>query len=626
MPADTKKLPAVYRVLSETRNVAADLALVEAIADLDADQRLAVLPILFQRRYEPALVALVSQFDTYDDQLKRQIADRVGDLEGALRLCLDDSETATRLAAIGLIDYAGDVGSAELIARAVGHRCPQTGRRAAVVLLNLVRRFAETAATQASNHTSATPAVDAVRHALHVWPVHFRGEVLLAAAIVCEWFEDEFLERVGDPRSKLRRAFENLLIAARDDLPGRFVYVTLRCADLSSAAVALLDRAADPLVQSVLDASWMVGDPRIARGVARIRSLRGVAGALGGASHAQPRPQGESGATLRGVVRLVRHSGVTVDQKAAVLGQLALGTNVPAAREAFWALCGIGGDASTGVLRSMAGRSDEPLARIAKLEIRRRTTHRGMSGSRRLLPPGESRAASSFDAFQDYWSQFEHLDPRERAAIGRSMLGASPEYPHLLRTKLGSGDAGQVLKALWIVGACTNVTGFRETLYGHARHADPGVRAKSVELLGRISTPTSYRVLYHALEDGDERVQANAVAAIDRLRIPDRGRRLMSKLTANHRRVRAGAIKALLPLRVRKAAIALINLLHSAESADRLAGIWVVNELGLGSVAGTLKQMAGNDPDPTVRRRARAALSEARGPVSAGSMTPEAAT
>jgi HEAT repeat protein len=107
------------------------------------------------------------------------------------------------------------------------------------------------------------------------------------------------------------------------------------------------------------------------------------------------------------------------------------------------------------------------------------------------------------------------------------------------------------------------------------------------------------------LDDPDPRVQANAIEAIDRRGEPHRAEQLEPKLEARHHRVRATAVAALLKLRVDRAAEVLLDMLEDPSGTHRIAALWVVERLHLGSLLDRLELLAEQDPDSQVRRRAR---------------------
>jgi len=602
MSQGSKQVARAYQLLADSRNTAADAALAEALPYLDSTQREWALDILIQRAQSPSLLIVVSHFTAFDEAGKCDIIKRINLLGDPIRRCIEGDNLQARLSAIELIDQSADYRSAYLLALASGNRCAKTGRAAADALLALATGLDADKPIDEMHARQAHMMVDAIRQALMVWTVHFRGEVLLAATLLCEYFEDEFLEMIAAPRTQLLRAIENLLIAARHTIPARFFYVALRSPVLGLTAAALAARAEDKTIDRILNESWMTADPRIAKACVRIRDCKPFTDRL---FDDELRPDVATSLTRR-VMRLVSISGASPEQRAALLGKYARGADSEVARDAFWRLCDLNCHDSTQILRAVAQRTDDPLARFAKLEIRRRESNQQQSAR----PETEFGAepSSAFDAFNEFWRQFESLESEDRRRIGRAMFETSPEYAHLLKSRLGSSSAHDVLLALSMVDQCAGASRFATQIRGMAGHSDPHVRAKAVHILGHINTAESHQALYLAMDDTDERVAANAVDAIDRLRIPDRARRLESKLNASQRRVKTAAIKALLRLRVRNAAIALIKLLHSNDPPDRLAGIWVANELGLGSVASSLEAMAKNDPDPAVRRRARAAV------------------
>ena len=67
-----------------------------------------------------------------------------------------------------------------------------------------------------------------------------------------------------------------------------------------------------------------------------------------------------------------------------------------------------------------------------------------------------------------------------------------------------------------------------------------------------------------------------------------------------------------LRMRVREAAESLIEFMQHPSHAHRLSALWVVERLKLFSLVDRIAQLAGEDPNPVVRRRARRILRKVR--------------
>jgi len=164
------------------------------------------------------------------------------------------------------------------------------------------------------------------------------------------------------------------------------------------------------------------------------------------------------------------------------------------------------------------------------------------------------------------------------------------------------------LRVLEVIGLLSNARGFEEDIYRAARDPDSVVRSFAVKLLGGIDNRTSRRLLRAALDDTDDRVQANAIEAIDGLDPDALSDRFDDQFASSSSRVRANAVKALLKTDIREGADRLLDMLLSGTDTDRISALWVVERTQLAGVVQILEQMAADDPDERVRRRAHRIL------------------
>jgi HEAT repeat protein len=202
------------------------------------------------------------------------------------------------------------------------------------------------------------------------------------------------------------------------------------------------------------------------------------------------------------------------------------------------------------------------------------------------------------------------MDDQERVAQGRSLRGRARAFAQHLRDKLRGRDAEDRLRALRIVRVLTMAADFQDRICALSHDEERKVRSLAVAMLSQLEGATAARILRQALNDPDDRVQANAVEAVAELSGGSEIESLARKLEADHQRVRANAVKALLAHRHRQAAVVLIGMLQHGSAAHRMSALWVVEQLGLATLAPRVRHLAQNDPDARVRERAWQVLSE----------------
>ena len=137
--------------------------------------------------------------------------------------------------------------------------------------------------------------------------------------------------------------------------------------------------------------------------------------------------------------------------------------------------------------------------------------------------------------------------------------------------------------------------------------APPMLRIYAVEVLERLGDPEAVPTLVTLVEaDGDELVRERAVEALGRIRHPSAEAALLAVLREKPD-LHLGAVEALEALGARAAASDVALLLTSPDTDLRLATLSCLDTLDDPSQARFVERVA-DDPDPAVRRRARAML------------------
>jgi HEAT repeat protein len=208
--------------------------------------------------------------------------------------------------------------------------------------------------------------------------------------------------------------------------------------------------------------------------------------------------------------------------------------------------------------------------------------------------------------FDRYWAAFDRFNDEEKVQFGQDMLALTPTVRGMINRCLMEPDTASRVRALHIITVLNLVESFADQVYRLGHDADPEVRSTATSALAIIPNATSKRMLHSALRDPDPRVRANAVEAVDRSGDSKSATtELLPMLSATDNRVRANAVKALLKLGVREAAKTLLRMLEDEDRAQRISALWLVDKMGLLTLAARISRMAACDADRQVRGRAQ---------------------
>ncbi|UCG17200.1 MAG: HEAT repeat domain-containing protein [Phycisphaerales bacterium] len=593
-------MPPVYAVLARSCNLAADRALVTALPDLSPEDRETALDTLVRRERGQGLAAVVARFPSFDAALQALVLARADRLSAGVRAAIDSGNIDTRTAAVELIRRSGSSKLAYLLAGALSQRCPRTRMRAGNALQQLVaehlRQRDVTPADPAARRERRQLAM-AIRQALACWEAHFRTEVITAAMWLAEELEDVIVHRAGQPRSKLGRAFDELLRGGYDRHTTGYLLRALRSPILRGKAARWIGACADDtFMLALLDELWVTADPRMCKALSWIRRLAWLEDGIRPLLELDAR-RSEAAAALVGGV------GITNDAKVGLLQTMVTAGRPALRRAAMWQLVGNRSPEAVAALRCLAKRGQRALARVADRELKRRS-RADLVTSPSASARGTESDRSVVSTFDAYWTRFDRLDDARRAEFGRRLRAALPDFDRQVRTRLASSDPADRVRSVQLVRAVGMADEADNHLYGLAHDADPLVRSVAMRALEALDNPAARRILRNALRDSDERVQANAIEALDALEASEFHDDIKDKLGAPSARVRASAVKLLLKLQRREAVDALLAMLDAAPRADRLGAVWVVERLRLQSLTDRLAELARVDPDPQVRRRA----------------------
>ena len=601
-----KAMERVFDVVARSDNLAADAAFAEALPHLSEPLQLAAAKRVLERGNSNGLTALVGDFGNYAASVQSVLVGQVDRLFGAARACMSSEVPAARLSAVALIEASNECRLAYLLSGALTRRCPRTRTAAATALLSMTQRAVKARAGAASPDARrsaqrhAVQLADALAIGLDGWQAHHRTEVLAASMWLCDLMERTLFEKASLSRMHVARALNELLRAADGEFAAAYALRALSHPDLRAAAVReIASRQDAPFVSRLLEEAWVTLHPENAKACSWVRQFPSAAF------------QTLSGQQARNAVRLVRLSGLGLEAKLTIYRRMIFGGAPELQESALWQITELDAPGATDVFSRVAAWNTEPLSGIASRELFRRDPQRRAQSSAESGAEAASGSESpQEDSFATYWDRFDVMDDQERVAEGRSLRARARAFADRLGDQLHSRDAEDRLRALRIVRVLTLAADFQDQICALSHDAESKVRSLAVAMLSQLEGATAARILRQALNDPDDRVQANAVEALAELSGRSEVESLARKLEAEHQRVRANAVKALLAHRHRRAAVVLIGMLQHAGAAHRMSALWVVEQLGLTTLAPRERHLAQNDPDARVRERAWRVLSE----------------
>jgi len=650
------KRRAFFLFLRDSRDPAADDALLEALSAADEQTAGWIVESLLARGTRLGLRGLIERMHLLGEPHARRLLEEADQLFTVLREAAQSRHEQTWLNVLELIRRGGLFRASYLVESALRQRSAKVREHACLALVGLAERLmGQTPDDPWTNETGrqqlgAEPATiariesamedrhqlaSALEAALAAFDAHRQEEVVRAAM----WFADDagmrFWALLSAPGGRVGRVVIKIL---SNPLCPRLVPFTMAALErgLFRQQVAdALSSARDPeFINAWLRQSWRLAQPKVARGMAWVRTPACLEG------EAFDPAQFDSDAQ-RMLGRWLTSTGVPTARKLRLLQDVYEHGPETVRDSVLGALTLWEDPGATLMLRRIAANSPEPSRRIARLELTRRLPNEyplanllesllpgsaGMSASLPEVLEGEIAEAVSFD---NYWTAFDSLDGNQRLALGREVLAGSADTPLQLRKRLLAGDSVGKVRALCISRSLDLAGTLEEDicrLFGDAR---PEVRSAVVAALGKVTSPASRRILYEALSDEDARVRANAVEAIDRMGDCSAACRLLPLLASTDNRERANAVRALLKLGVREAAETLLRMLADDNRAHRASALWLVENLGLLPLAARVARMAASDTDAQVRARAERLAAQLRAkadaPTGRGPHEPQAA-
>lgn len=622
----------LVNALVESKNEAADAALLEALRLGVESEQATLLGALIRRKTVTGLTGVVQLFPRLPQALQLTVLANVGVFHQALREAGRADDKELRISALKIIAL-GRQGKLAYVLSENLHDPDDTVSKTACEAMTALARWsaAETRRLQQTAQTSASgdgvpivprelaelhqalvsnrPDIEsAVARAIDVHRGRHGQDLLRAALLLCDWPGSKTLailhtHRHGGQSPMIRRlqqppAAEHveafLLAASHAQVRSHFGQVFTHLAD-APALDALLrkthwlkDHQLQICMHLVSRGVWW-DDKDLARDLER--RTPGDAARIGewiAVSQVHDVLQDDRLEKLR------QHAGGDVNARLRLL------------RIAIRRRRG----ASAQLIKSFLSDPDERLARLAARELVRR---RPPEYENVLLPmmtaaPLSVRRVISraigHAGFEQFWQRFDRMDPPTRRQAGKAMLKLLPDGLARLARRLEQGPADGRTKALQMVEELALVQQLQPSIIPLTQHHNARVRSKAVAVLGELPNLPAEVVLEKALHDADARVRANAIEVLEEKRNTDFIPMLAERARSNHNRERANAIKALHKMKVGAAKGALLGMLRDERGEHRISALWALRAIGLWDLLQEVGRIAREDANLRVRRYA----------------------
>ena len=638
----------LIHALVQSKNEAADDALLEALELGTIDEKRIAISALTQRKTTHGLCGVIEQYEKLPAELQDEILQKIKTLHHALREAGRSKRMEVRLSAMKLIALGHQGKLAYVLSENLHDPEPQLSKAAVDALVALARwvtiqthwlqrnpatpTTAEVIPTdpdqpeEADKPVEEDPRVLVYRELMDQRPEieqtaaramdGHRGkhgvELLRAALLLCDWPGSKTLAilstaKHGGQSAMVRRlqqapAAEHveafLLGASHGSLRSHFG-IAFSHIEEAPALDALLrkthwlkDNALHSCVHLVTRGAWW-GEAELARDVSR-RTAADAAriGDWLAASGVHDVVQDER------MDRLRRHAA---DDFAARLRLLRL---VMQRRRG----------ASVHLIKSFLTDTDERLVRMAAREIvRRRPTdfENPLLQVMTTAPDSVRRViarAVGQSGFEQFWGNFDRLDKNTRKQAGRAMLKLLPDATQRLSRRLATGAPDQRIKAMQMVQELKLAEALQDRLIAICGDPHPRLRSKAVSVLGEVPTMPPDVLIERLLIDTDARVRANMIEVLETNHKAQFVPTLIQRARGGTNRERANAIRVLHRLRMGYFDGALVAMLRDDRPEHRISAMWALKETNWWKQVGEVGRMAKEDTNIRVRRYALGVL------------------
>lgn len=620
---------AIFRILVQAKDTSTDDALFRAVQHSDPLTIRSIIETLLVRGQPRGLTAVVSAFHLLDPPTRQMVIEQADNLYSGLRTALQSRNERVRINVMELIRYGHAYRASYLLDPAFHDSSPHVREAAAHALYDLAEelmkktpmveecvdihtldeeQLRDRMMVLSSRLEDRAQVAGAIEAGLSCFGLHLQPRVVEAAMWYVDMLGQRFWALISAPGSRIAHTAIGIFNNAHNPRFVCFAMQGLKYGVLRPHILRALAKCHDPaFLAEWVRQSWRLVSLKNAKGMASVKENQ----LLNEGTQLLLQVGDENS---RHVPHMLLTSGLSEKAKAGVFKDLHRRGDPVMQRAVVWNLVNWTQSESTSLLQSIARSEDVRLARMARFELaRRRPREYPIAGlqsdhhfSKNVMDDNWSQPQLPRN-FDEYWSAFEAMDDKQKRMAGQRIMGETPAGRAMLNRRLIESDRESRLKALKIVDLLNLAEQYEETLYRLARDGESVIRSNAIAQLGRFQTATGRQLLQEALDDEDYRVQANAIEALEAygvLSLDD----LMPKLASPDNRVRANAVKALLKVGTRDAAETLLHMLSDDNRAQRISALWLVEQMGLSSLAMRVMKLAENDEDEEVRKRAEVLL------------------
>lgn len=174
---------------------------------------------------------------------------------------------------------------------------------------------------------------------------------------------------------------------------------------------------------------------------------------------------------------------------------------------------------------------------------------------------------------------FHELDHVTRDKLGTIMQSLDPTILDEISKDIYSENEDRRLRAVQILGHMRKNPKIKEILANLLQDRNVKVRAKAVELMGKVIGPNDHEIIIQLLNDKDIRVRANSIEALESLG----NKRLVPLLLRFRRdpsnRIRGNVLKALYNLGFTEIAQDLLEMIKSSNNLMKASALWVISQV-----------------------------------------------
>lgn len=604
-------LETIYGRIASIADASADGALAAALPTADAAALPWIVKAILARSSVPGKLALVMNWHRLDADLKAAVAVQVAELESPVRMAMGEAGSHGPDHAVAIIRQTKAAPLAYLLSERLRHGRAEGKQQAAEALLELAMSIVTDPSDEAEPLRDSTEVgfiTTAVEDAIVHYGQHQQPAVLLAMLVLAPRplpLAMLVLQQQDHPAvPTLRR----LLTRAEHPAVQRSMFMLMATPTLGDVIRDVITRLGwGRGIGPLLASSHLLLKPAIAQAARRID---GWEPSLPDDQEIQAFPVHQT----RGLARWIAALPLETAQRVEALARLNCIQDPLARLSALRQLMALAPQTGgAGAYEVIGGYCSDPQRVLARIALRFLIDRR-WPGLPKLLPKlinsphGSVRALAAQHlapiAFDRLWESWPRLDEAGRLSAGKALIKIDPAFHRRIGQRLTILERKSRLRALSMIHVLNQGELFESALLSLIRDGDVYVVASTARALGTVHTQAAREALENALLHEDARVRANSIEALEQMGTHHHIARLLEIAQTDENRPRANAIRALMHLSTSEAVDALRTMLADASASQRQSALWLVENLGLLTLARQVAEMSITDPDRSTKDRA----------------------